>query len=75
MVPYNGLRISCTIEFAHPKIGNQTMDIDVTEQSFAREVARARTFGFMKDVEALRAKGLARGGSLENAVVLDHWRS
>lgn len=72
VVPYNGLRISCTIEFAHPKIGNQTMDLDITEQSFAREVARARTFGFMKDVEAMRARGLARGGSLDNAVVLDH---
>jgi UDP-3-O-[3-hydroxymyristoyl] N-acetylglucosamine deacetylase len=72
VVPYNGLRISCTIEFAHPRIGLQTMSIDVTENSFAREIARARTFGFMKDVEALRAKGLARGGSLENAVVLDH---
>ncbi len=72
VTPYNGLRITCTIEFAHPKIGHQTMDIDVTEQSFAREVARARTFGFMKDVEALRARGLARGGSLSNAVVLDH---
>lgn len=72
VVPYNGLRISCTIEFSHPKIGHQTFDLDVTEQSFAREVARARTFGFLKDVEALRAKGLARGGSLDNAIVLDH---
>ncbi len=72
VVPYNGLRISATIEFSHPCIGLQTFDIDVTEQSFAREIARARTFGFLKDVEAMRAKGLARGGSLENAVVLDH---
>lgn len=72
VVPYNGLRITCTIEFPHPKIGRQHFDLDVTEQSFAREVARARTFGFMKDVEALRARGLARGGSLDNAVVLDH---
>lgn len=72
VVPYNGLRITATIEFSHPKIGNQTFDLDVTEGSFAREVARARTFGFLKDVEALRAKGLARGGSLDNAVVLDH---
>lgn len=72
VVPYNGLRVTCTIEFSHPRIGLQTFDIDVTEQSFIREIARARTFGFMKDVEALRAKGLARGGSLENAVVLDH---
>lgn len=72
VVPYNGLRITCTIEFPHPAIGLQTMAIDITEASFVREIARARTFGFMKDVEALRAKGLARGGSLENAVVLDH---
>lgn len=70
--PHNGLRISCTIEFPHPKIGLQTFDIEVTESSFAREVARARTFGFLKDVEMLRSKGLALGGSLENAVVLDH---
>jgi UDP-3-O-[3-hydroxymyristoyl] N-acetylglucosamine deacetylase len=72
VVPYNGLRITCTIEFSHPKIGHQSFDLDITEPSFAREVARARTFGFLKDVEALRSKGLARGGSLENAVVLDH---
>lgn len=72
VVPYNGLRISCTIEFPHPKIGRQQMEIEITDSSFAQEVARARTFGFMKDVEALRAKGLARGGSLDNAVVLDH---
>lgn len=71
VVPYNGLRISCTIEFSHPKIGHQTYSIDVTEGSFAREIARARTFGFLKDVEMLRSKGLALGGSLENAVVLD----
>jgi UDP-3-O-[3-hydroxymyristoyl] N-acetylglucosamine deacetylase len=72
VTPYNGLRISCTIEFPHPRIGRQTFDLDVTDSSFAREVARARTFGFLKDVEALRAKGLARGGSLDNAIVLDH---
>ncbi|MBX3021936.1 MAG: UDP-3-O-acyl-N-acetylglucosamine deacetylase [Bdellovibrionales bacterium] len=70
--PYNGLRITATIDFAHPKIGHQTFDIDITEPSFAREIARARTFGFLKDVEAMRARGLARGGSLSNAVVLDH---
>jgi UDP-3-O-[3-hydroxymyristoyl] N-acetylglucosamine deacetylase len=72
VVPYNGLRISASIEFAHPKIGHQSFSLDITESSFVREVARARTFGFLKDVEALRAKGLALGGSLENAVVLDH---
>jgi len=72
VVPYNGLRITCTIEFPHPSIGRQTFDIDVNEHSFSREIARARTFGFMKDVEALRSRGLALGGSLENAIVMDH---
>ncbi len=72
VVPYNGLRISATIEFSHPKIGHQSLSLDITESSFAREVARARTFGFLKDVEALHSKGLALGGSLDNAVVLDH---
>lgn len=71
VLPYNGLRVTCTIEFSHPKIGHQTMDIDINEHSFSREVSRARTFGFMKDVEAMRARGLARGGSLDNAIVLD----
>lgn len=70
--PYNGLRITCTIEFPHPRIGHQTLDLEINEQTFAREIARARTFGFLKDVELLRSKGLARGGSLSNAVVLDH---
>ena len=71
VTPYNGLRVTCTIEFPHPKIGRQVMDLDVNEHSFAREVSRARTFGFLNDVEALRAKGLARGGTLDNAIVLD----
>ncbi len=72
VVPYNGLRVTCTIEFSHEKIGRQRFDLDINETSFVREISRARTFGFLKDVEAMRAKGLARGGSLENAVVLDH---
>lgn len=71
VVPYNGLRITCTIEFPHPRIGRQTLDIDLNQQSFRQEIAGARTFGFMQDVEMLRSKGLALGGSLENAVVLD----
>lgn len=72
VVPYNGLRLTCTIEFAHPRIGRQKIDIDVNEHSFARELSRARTFGFLRDVEAMRARGLARGGSLDNAIVLDN---
>jgi UDP-3-O-[3-hydroxymyristoyl] N-acetylglucosamine deacetylase len=74
VVPYDGLRITCTIDFNHPAIGKQIIDIDINEVSFAREIAGARTFGFMKDVEKLRSMGLALGGSFENAVVLDHER-
>ena len=54
-----------------PSIGEQKMTFDVNARSFKKEIARARTFGFLKDVEALRAKGMALGGSLDNAVVLD----
>ncbi len=72
VVPYNGLRLTCTIEFPHAKIGKQKIDLDINEHSFARELSRARTFGFLKDVEAMRARGLARGGSLDNAIVLDN---
>lgn len=69
--PYDGLRITATIEFDHPCIRKQTIDIDINEVSFEREISRARTFGFLKDVEKLRAQGLALGGSYDNAVVLD----
>jgi UDP-3-O-[3-hydroxymyristoyl] N-acetylglucosamine deacetylase len=72
VVPYHGLRLTVTIDFQHPTIGLQKMDIDVNEESFGRDVAHARTFGFLKDVEALKSRGLAKGGSLENAIVLDH---
>lgn len=72
VVPYHGLRLTVTIDFPHPKIGKQTIDIDINEQSFGRDVANARTFGFMKDVEALKSRGLAKGGSLDNCIVLDH---
>lgn len=71
VTPYNGLRLTVTIEFPHPAIGKQKIDLDINEETFGRELANARTFGFVKDVEALQAKGLALGGSLENAVGLD----
>jgi len=71
IVPYHGLRLAVTIDFPHPKIGKQTLDLDINEQSFARDIAGARTFGFLKDVEALKARGLAKGGSLENCIVLN----
>jgi UDP-3-O-[3-hydroxymyristoyl] N-acetylglucosamine deacetylase len=71
ITPYDGLRVSYTIEFPHPRIGRQSFDIDVNEDSFMREIGSARTFGFMRDVEALRKRGLALGGSMDNAIVLD----
>lgn len=69
--PYSGLKITNTIDFAHPSIGEQHFEFELSPRSFAEQIMAARTFGFMKDVEALRARGLALGGSLENAVVLD----
>lgn len=74
LFPYNGLKVTCTIDFPHPKIGRQKLELDIDENSFRREIARARTFGFLKDVEEMRKLGLARGGSLENAIVLDDSR-
>lgn len=71
ITPYNGLRLTVVIDFPHPAIGRQTLDLDINEENFTRSIAPARTFGFLKDVEMLRAKGLALGGSLENAVVLN----
>ena len=74
--PYDGFRLSFGIEFSHPvfKTGRQNATIDFSTTSFVKEVSRARTFGFMKDVETLRAKNLALGGTLDNAVVLDQYR-
>jgi len=74
--PYHGFKIDFTIDFAHPVFehSSQSVTIDFAENSFVKEVSRARTFGFMHEVEALRAMGLARGGSLDNAVVLDEYR-
>ena len=69
-LPYNGSRITYSIFFHHHGIGEQRMSIDITEENFVREIAPARTFGFLKDIEYLRSNGLAKGGSLENAVIL-----
>ncbi|MFN3698515.1 MAG: UDP-3-O-acyl-N-acetylglucosamine deacetylase [Pseudobdellovibrio sp.] len=71
VLPYHGLRVAVTIDFPHPVIGQETLDMEITEQSFAREIAPARTFGFLKDVEQLKNAGLAKGGSLDNCIVLD----
>ena len=74
--PYFGFKIDFTIDFAHPvfeQTGNN-VKIDFADHSYIKEVSRARTFGFMHEVEALRSMGLARGGSLDNAIVLDEYR-
>ena len=63
--------ISYTIDFRHPLISDQSYRMDLTERSFQKDIARARTFGFKRDVERLHKAGLARGGSLDNAVVVD----
>ena len=74
VLPCQGLRVGVSIDFPHPAIGRETLDMEITEQSFLREVAPARTFGFLKDAEALKAAGLAKGGSLDNCIILDENR-
>lgn len=71
--PYNGLKIDYRISFPHPQIGTQNFCFESTPLAFSHRIARARTFGFMKDVEWLQKNGLALGGSLENAVVFDDY--
>jgi UDP-3-O-[3-hydroxymyristoyl] N-acetylglucosamine deacetylase len=71
IVPASRLTIRYRIEFDHPAIGRQSLQYDFDQESFLRKIAPARTFGFLREVEKLRAVGLARGGSVENAVVLD----
>lgn len=68
--PYSTFRISYEIDFDHPAIGRQALDIELTTKAYTEEIAYARTFGFYSEVEELRKKGLIRGGSFENAVVL-----
>lgn len=74
--PHDGYRLAFSIVFNHPAIDKsaQKAEIDFAEHSYTREVARARTFGFMQEVEYLRENGLALGGGLENAIVLDEFR-
>ncbi|MFO1281010.1 MAG: UDP-3-O-acyl-N-acetylglucosamine deacetylase [Burkholderiales bacterium] len=74
--PHDGFRLDFTIDFPHPVFGseNRQVVIDFARHSYVKEVARARTFGFMQDVEAMRAAGLGLGGSLQNAIVLDEVR-
>lgn len=74
--PFDGFKVSFGIEFDHPIIrkGGQEISLDFTATSYVKEISRARTFGFMSDFEWLRAKNLASGASLDNAIVLDEFK-
>ena len=74
--PYHGFKLSFEIDFAHRVVDStaQRVEFDLGKGSYARDIARARTFGFTKDVEMMRANGLALGGGLDNAVVMDDYR-
>lgn len=75
-VPFDGFKVNFTIEFDHPVFKNRTQSasIDFSSTSYVKEVARARTFGFMRDIEYLRSQNLALGGSVDNAIVVDEYR-
>ena len=74
--PYDGFKVSFTIDFDHPLFSedNQVASLDFSTTSFVKEVSRARTFGFMRDIEYLRSQNLALGGSVNNAIVVDDYR-
>jgi len=74
--PFHGYRLSFEIDFAHPAVDatGQRVVFDMSTGAYARDIARARTFGFTKDVEAMRANGLALGGGLDNAIVMDDYK-
>jgi UDP-3-O-[3-hydroxymyristoyl] N-acetylglucosamine deacetylase len=76
LTPYDGFKVSFEIDFNHPAVKStqQTLALDLSKSSYSREISRARTFGFMRDVEMLRSKNMGLGGSLGNAVVLDEYR-
>lgn len=75
-LPHNGFKVSFAIDFDHPVFEQQkqTASVDFSTTSFVKEVSRARTFGFMRDLEFLRSQNLALGGSLDNAIVVDDYR-
>ena len=74
--PFDGFKVGFSIDFNHPAFSKATSraEIDFSTTSFVKEVSRARTFGFMKDIEMLRERNLALGGSMDNAIVLDDYR-
>ncbi|MCK5511386.1 MAG: UDP-3-O-acyl-N-acetylglucosamine deacetylase [Thermodesulfovibrionia bacterium] len=70
VIPYEGSKITCSVNYNHPLFAEQRLSVDITETNFMKEIAPARTFGFLRDVRMLRSKGLAKGGSLDNAIVV-----
>ena len=74
--PFDGFKLTFSIQFDHPAVERtaQALTVDLAKVSYARDIARARTFGFVQEVEALRDIGLIQGGSLDNAVVVDEYR-
>ena len=74
--PHNGYKLTMSIDFAHPVFdkSGKSVTVDFSETSYIKEVSRARTFGFMQNVETMRSLGLALGGSLDNAIVMDEYR-
>lgn len=74
--PFNGFKVCFSIDFDHPVFRERSLkaEIDFSSTSFVKEVSRARTFGFMHEIEHLRSKGLAKGGSMDNAIVVDEYR-
>lgn len=75
-LPFDGFKVSFAIDFDHPVFRGRKVDasIDFSTTSFVKEISRARTFGFMHEIEYLRSQGLARGGSVDNAIVVDEYR-
>jgi len=75
-LPFDGFKVTFSIDFDHPvfQMGTQSVSVDFSSTSFVKEVSRARTFGFMRDIEFLRSKNLALGGSVDNAIVIDDFR-
>jgi UDP-3-O-[3-hydroxymyristoyl] N-acetylglucosamine deacetylase len=74
--PFHGYKLSFEIDFNHPAVDTtgQRVEFDLSKDSYSRDIARARTFGFTKDVEMMRANGLALGGGLDNAIVMDDYK-
>jgi UDP-3-O-[3-hydroxymyristoyl] N-acetylglucosamine deacetylase len=76
LLPYNGYKLGFEIDFNHPAVDStgQRVEFDLGSGNYAKDIARARTFGFTKDVEMMRANGLAMGGGMDNAIVLDDYK-